>query len=264
MISQPQMKSRGTTTWSGWRGTWWGYATSPVSQRVTLPGSSLWNNLPEREAACLLPTEAQGAAPSGQVQGQPLENVSVCRKGKLEADYSRIRRLVPSSLGLMQATLLQLFEINQRTLSVWHNDLLKWQERAVLSMDIPLPNPSLTSAASLPEPRQKEQEPAEPPSDLSPFTFSSPPDLSGQTVRRRQQAATTATLHPQPTPLPSASVPPAPLPAPPTPEPAIASPATPPGADSPGNLPRLKTRTTEWRCGRKIINQGLRIKVWTS
>ncbi|KAL6454892.1 hypothetical protein MHYP_G00366680 [Metynnis hypsauchen] len=39
----------------------------------------------------------------------------------------------------MEATALQLFEINQRTLSVWYNNLQKKQERAVLSMDLPLP-----------------------------------------------------------------------------------------------------------------------------
>ncbi|XP_048840307.1 uncharacterized protein LOC125713326 [Brienomyrus brachyistius] len=242
---------------------------------------SLWNNLPERQAACFLPTGAQGADPSGQVRGQPLENISVRREGKLKrcllnqgtrpAQWPHVSRLVEAiclelcslhpagqiagvrlnrwavvlrSPGLMQATSLQVFEINQRTLSVWHNDLVKWQERAVLSTYIPVPNLSLTTPTPLPEPRQEEPEPAEPPSDLRPFTFSSPPDLSGQAVWRRQQTAPTP--QPQPAPLPPALVPP-------TPEPATAALPTPPPdplqADSPGNLPGLKiwSWTTEWR-----------------
>ncbi|XP_048848221.1 uncharacterized protein LOC125718410 isoform X2 [Brienomyrus brachyistius] len=195
--------------------------------------------------------------------GRKIAGVKQNRWTVILQDYSRIRRLVLSSPGLMQATSLQLFEINRRMLSVWHNDLVKRREQAVLSMDIPLPTPSLTTPTPLPEPRQKEPEPAEPPSDLRPFTFAAPPDLSGQAVRRRQpqpaptpqpQPAPAPAPQPQPAPLPSASIPAAPLlvllmpglaraAAPPTPPPA------PSQADVPGNLPGLKawSRTTEWR-----------------
>ncbi|XP_048840106.1 uncharacterized protein LOC125713189 [Brienomyrus brachyistius] len=188
------------------------------------------------EAICL---ELCSLHPAGQIAGVRLNRWAVVLQ-----DYSRIRQLVLSSPGLMQATSLQVFEINQRTLSVWHNDLVKRQERAVLSTYIPVPNLSLTTPTPLPEPRQEEPEPAEPPSDLRPFTFSSPPGLSGQAVWRRQQ--TTPTPQPQPAPLPPALVPP-------TPEPATAALPTPPPdhlqADSPGNLPGLKiwSWTTEWR-----------------
>nr|XP_023654635.1 uncharacterized protein LOC111837076 [Paramormyrops kingsleyae] len=112
---------------------------------------------------------------------------------------------------------------------------------------VPLPKPSLTTATPVPESRQKEPEPAGPPSDLRPFALSSPPDLSGQ-------AAATATPQPQPAPLPPAPAIPAPLP-----------PPAPSQAESPGNLPGLKTlsRTTEWRRRKAAealaISQGLPI-----
>nr|XP_023674365.1 vegetative cell wall protein gp1-like [Paramormyrops kingsleyae] len=124
-------------------------------------------------------------------------------------------------------------------------------------MDIPLPNPSLTTATPLGCTHPQADGPRacrtpEPPSDLRLFTFSSPPDLSGPAVQRRQPEAATPTPQPQPAPLLPVSVPHAPLPSLPTPEPAIAAPLTSPApsqADSPSNLPGLKTwsRTMERR-----------------
>ncbi|KAL6473034.1 hypothetical protein MHYP_G00192220 [Metynnis hypsauchen] len=72
-------------------------------------------------------------------RGQKISGFQLNRWGVVLRDYGRIRRLVLGSAGLMEATALQLFEINQRTLSVWYNNLQKKQERAVLSMDLPLP-----------------------------------------------------------------------------------------------------------------------------
>ncbi|KAI4888925.1 hypothetical protein NFI96_005935 [Prochilodus magdalenae] len=72
-------------------------------------------------------------------RGQKIAGVKVNRWAVILHDYGRIRRMVLNSPALMEATALQLFEINQRTLSVWHN-LQKKQELAALAMEISVPD----------------------------------------------------------------------------------------------------------------------------
>ncbi|KAL7851277.1 hypothetical protein AOLI_G00216330 [Acnodon oligacanthus] len=52
-------------------------------------------------------------------RSQKISDFQLNRWGVVLRDYGRIRRLVLGSPGLMEATALQLFEINQRTLSMW-------------------------------------------------------------------------------------------------------------------------------------------------
>ncbi|XP_049326002.1 uncharacterized protein LOC103025680 [Astyanax mexicanus] len=177
-------------------------------------------------------------------QGQKIAGVRVNRWGVILREYSRIKRLVLSNPGLMEATGLQLFELNQRTLSVWYNNWQKKQELTVLSKGIPLPLPSLTSPTPLPEPRQVPVKTEHP----RPLVFPSPPDLSGQAVQRGQHSATLPpcyTTTPLP-PQPAIPTPPAPLlpnptlqPAPVPPHPAFSTPSAQP--------PKTWSRTTEWR-----------------
>ncbi|XP_066522256.1 uncharacterized protein [Hoplias malabaricus] len=133
--------------------------------------------------------------------GRRVAGARVNRWAAILQDYGRIRRLVLNSPGLVQATSLQLYEINQRTLSVWHNSIQKKQEQTVLAMEIPLPKPSLTAAVPLPQPSEKV--PEEYPRT---FSFPTPPDLSGQAAQRRRPAtAAPASAPPVQLPQPPAS-----------------------------------------------------------
>ncbi|KAL7888843.1 hypothetical protein AOLI_G00038170 [Acnodon oligacanthus] len=155
-------------------------------------------------------------------RGQKIAGFRFNRWGVVLRDYGRIRRLVRGSPGLTQATAIQLFEINQRTLSMCHNNLQKKQELSVLSMQIPKPIPSMTAADPLAKPRQNIPEPDHPRS----FVFVSPPDLSGQAVWQGQRPVPEHLQYlasaPQPAPLP---------------HPAPALPPTPPLPLHPAPLP---------------------------
>ncbi|KAG9278284.1 hypothetical protein AMEX_G6128 [Astyanax mexicanus] len=121
-------------------------------------------------------------------RGRKLMGFRMNRWAVVLYDYGRIRSLTLNSPGLVEATALQLFEINQRTLSLWHNNFQKKQEQVVLSMQIPAPNPSILSATPQPEPRQIDPKPEHP----RPFEFITPPDRSGQAARRGQRQVSAA------------------------------------------------------------------------
>ncbi|KAI4905920.1 hypothetical protein NFI96_030119 [Prochilodus magdalenae] len=190
-------------------------------------------------------------------RGQKIAGVKVNRWAVILHDYGRIRRMVLNSPALMKATALQLFEINQRTLSVWHNNLQKKQELAVLAMEIPVPNPGLTAAIPLSEPRQRVPEPEHP----KPFKYPSPLDLSGKAVRRgpRPVPASASAVpftdirppplqHPAPESMAhSASLPAAAMTPPPQPLHLIPPPPTHPTSLQPGQEGKVWSRTTEWR-----------------
>ncbi|KAL6454912.1 hypothetical protein MHYP_G00366460, partial [Metynnis hypsauchen] len=132
-----------------------------------------------------------------------------------------------------------------------YNNLQKKQERAVLSMELPLPVPGMTAAVPLAEPRQNVPEPEHP----SPFVFVSPPDLSGQALRRGQQPIHEHLQYlgsaPQPATLDY------PAPAPPLPHPTPAPPLPLHSTPPPCHLPHLQptndpegkvwSRSTLWR-----------------
>ncbi|KAL1269398.1 hypothetical protein QQF64_031687 [Cirrhinus molitorella] len=80
-------------------------------------------------------------------------------------DYQAIRRLVGNCPALRGQTRIQLFAVNQRTLSVWYNNYRK-------SLDI-----SMVSKTQLPVARQMTSMASAPGSSLQPFPYIEKPDL---------------------------------------------------------------------------------------
>ncbi|XP_078795050.1 uncharacterized protein LOC144988490 [Oryzias latipes] len=120
--------------------------------------------------------------------------VSTPRWSKILTDYHHIRDLVLSSRRLMEETMIQLFELNQRTLIQWFQRREKNQERSVLAQGLTPPEPVAVAASDLPAPRQKMDEA---PSTSGPkFKFILPLNRAGQApILRpgRRPAAATAT-----------------------------------------------------------------------
>ncbi|XP_051960923.1 transcriptional regulatory protein AlgP-like [Xyrauchen texanus] len=117
---------------------------------------------------------------------------------------------------------IQLFDINQRTLSVWYNNYCKKLEVDVLALSVPLPQISMVSHTPLPAAKQKALLHTESGTELPPFPFVENPDMSGQATRRGQRPP-----HPAPTlPAEAPSAPPAAAPS----APPAAAPSAPPAA----------------------------------
>ncbi|XP_048048328.1 uncharacterized protein LOC125269464 [Megalobrama amblycephala] len=124
-------------------------------------------------------------------------------------DYRRIRQLILSNGTVMSETTLQLVEVNQRTLTTWHNERLKGQEVSVLLQGLELPEARPVALDALPPARVVQ--PVVPPQYSHQLhNYQMPPDTAGQAktkIRKIQPAAacTSATatsfepsaLHPQ-------------------------------------------------------------------
>ncbi|XP_072241443.1 uncharacterized protein [Leuresthes tenuis] len=120
--------------------------------------------------------------------------VSTPRWSKILSDYHHIRDLVLSSPGVLAETMIQLFELNQRTLIQWFQRRQKSQEKSVLSQGMAPTNPIPLAPHQLPPPKEK--------LGLLPSTsgprheFVLPPNLEGQAPvlrpGRRPAAATRA------------------------------------------------------------------------
>lgn len=92
---------------------WSGFSSFRSSLLGQGTGPAQWPNASRLvEAICL---ELCAIHP----RGQKIAGVKVNRWTVILHDYGRIRRMVLNSPALMEATALQLLEINQRTLSVW-------------------------------------------------------------------------------------------------------------------------------------------------
>ncbi|XP_016104298.1 cyclin-dependent kinase inhibitor 1C-like [Sinocyclocheilus grahami] len=111
-------------------------------------------------------------------------------------DYQAMRRLVGNCPALRGRTRIQLFEVNQRTLSVWYNNYRKKLEADVLALSVPLPQISMVSHTQLPAARQMTSMPSAPGSSLQPFPYVENPDLSGQATRRGQRPPPPASATP--------------------------------------------------------------------
>ncbi|XP_058628833.1 uncharacterized protein LOC131538758 [Onychostoma macrolepis] len=199
-------------------------------------GPAQWPNISRIvEAVCL---ELCSIHPAGKVKW----GVSMNRWAAILHDYQAIRRLVGNCPALRGRTRIQLFEINQRTLSVWYNDYRKKLEVDVLTLSVPLPQISMVSHTPLPVAKQKTFVPAEPGTGLPPFPFVVNPDMSGQAIRRGQRS-------PHPAPTPPAAALSAPPPATRSAPPAAALSAPPTAAlPAPGVAPGTSlSRTTLWR-----------------
>ncbi|XP_064181123.1 uncharacterized protein LOC135249417 [Anguilla rostrata] len=99
------------------------------------------------------------------------------------ADYTHIRELVLDNPRLMAQTTLQLFELNQRTLSQWFSRRQKEWERTVLEQAVVAP--STPAVASQPLPRQLLRGEV---SGQPPFVFVTPEDRSRQATQHRRIA----------------------------------------------------------------------------
>ncbi|XP_064635173.1 uncharacterized protein LOC135492557 [Lineus longissimus] len=111
-------------------------------------------------------------------------------------EYKKIRNLVLANPQVMKDTGIQLFEVNNSTLSTWYNNKEKKAEKAVLGQAItmdkptriaprPLP-PAMALPATLPQVPEAQQ-----------HRFLLPDNTAGQTPVRKQKPSTVST----PTPL---------------------------------------------------------------
>ncbi|KAG5831843.1 hypothetical protein ANANG_G00283770 [Anguilla anguilla] len=101
-------------------------------------------------------------------------------------DYTHIRELVLDNPRLMAQTTLQLFELNQRTLSQWFSRRQKERERTVLEQAVVAP--STPAVASQPSPPPWQLLRGEEASGHPPFVFVTPQDQSRQATQHRRIA----------------------------------------------------------------------------
>lgn len=132
---------------------------------------------------------------------------SLTRWTLILTDYSKIRQLVLGNATVMQSTTLQLFEINQTTLTQWHNKRLKRQDTGVLLQGVNLP--VSVPVAARPLPLVQVRPPTVPPRPGPHHHYHLPESTVGQAVDRRKSAAQRQ-LFSQPS--PQAPVPPHPSP----------------------------------------------------
>lgn len=133
---------------------------------------------------------------------------SLSRWDLILRDYRRIRQLILSNGTVMSETTLQLVEVNQRTLTTWHNERLKGQEVSVLLQGLELPEARPVALDALPP---AQVQPVVPPQYSHQLhSYQMPPDTAGQakTKFRKIQPSATCTsatafsfepsaLHPQ-------------------------------------------------------------------
>ncbi|XP_056614654.1 uncharacterized protein LOC130429852 [Triplophysa dalaica] len=144
-------------------------------------GSAQWPTVSRIvEAVCL---ELCSINPAGRIKW----GVTMNRWSAILYDYQAIRRLVGNCPTLKGKTRIQLFEVNQRTLSVWYNDYRKKMEPNVLSLSLPLPQMSMMSHTPLPVARQKHSGTLGAETAIRPYHFVVNPDKSNQATRRGQR-----------------------------------------------------------------------------
>ncbi|KAK1156709.1 hypothetical protein AOXY_G25730 [Acipenser oxyrinchus oxyrinchus] len=139
------------------------------------------------------------------------KGVRTSRWAAILGDYSKVRELVLGSPRLMEKTTLQLFELNQHTLSQWHNKRQKGQEQAVLQQGVAPPSASAVDPEPQPQQRPLLQEGMT--YGHQPYVFPCPPNTAGQAKQRKRPGATaqtavlghSATPAPHPTSSPSTS-----------------------------------------------------------
>ncbi|XP_019953452.2 uncharacterized protein [Paralichthys olivaceus] len=131
--------------------------------------------------------------------------VSTPRWTKILCHYHHIRDLVLNSPRVMAETMIQLFEINQRTLIQWFQRRQKEQEMSVLSQGVAPINQIPVAPTQLPPPKEKLE--LLPPTSGPQHKFVLLPNLAGQApVLRpgRRPAAAAATREHPVTPAPTA------------------------------------------------------------
>lgn len=101
----------------------------------------------------------------------------------------------------MQSTTLQLFEINQTTLTQWHNKRLKRQDSSILLQGVNLPQSVPVAARPLPE--VEVRPPALPPRPGPQHQYHLPQSTVGQAVDKRKSAAQRQLFNQPPPPAPA-------------------------------------------------------------
>ncbi|XP_052441064.1 uncharacterized protein LOC127979568 [Carassius gibelio] len=106
-------------------------------------------------------------------------------------DYRKIRQLILSNGTVMSDTTLQLVEVNQRTLTTWHNNRLKGQEVSLLLQGLDLPEARPVALDVLPPARVQPVVPPQYSHQL--HTYQMPPDTAGQAKTKFRKIAPSAT-----------------------------------------------------------------------
>ncbi|KAL2080220.1 hypothetical protein ACEWY4_024015 [Coilia grayii] len=111
-----------------------------------------------------------------------IAGVRVQRWGAVMRDYNQIQQNICSSTALMASTRIQLYCVNQRTLTQWHNKRAKAMMRDTIALAIPGPSATSTAAEPLAAPRALMQQPQQPD---QPLQHRLPEDASGlaRTIR---------------------------------------------------------------------------------
>ncbi|XP_068076727.1 uncharacterized protein [Danio rerio] len=134
------------------------------------------------------------------------------RWSKILTDYHHIRDLVLGSRRLMDETVIQLFELNQKTLIQWFQRGQKDQEMSVLTQGLTPLDPIAVADTQLPLPREKLNEAPSTSGPKHQFVF--PPNKEGQAPLlrpgRKSASATTTVCSFLPDATTVCSFPPAP------------------------------------------------------
>ncbi|XP_058509620.1 uncharacterized protein LOC131475475 [Solea solea] len=111
-----------------------------------------------------------------------IAGVRINRWAGIMRDYKQIRHNVVNCPALMACTRIQLFDVNQRTLSMWHNERSKALMRDTIALAVPGPSAPQAAAERLPAPRAPLQDPQQPD---QPLEHHVPADASGLAVTIR-------------------------------------------------------------------------------
>lgn len=139
--------------------------------------------------------------------------------------YNQVRARLLNSEALLEGTNLQLFTINEATLTRWYKDTMRRDEIKILLQGLSLRQEPPCTSDSLPPPAELPSTPSPPPSQ--PFIFAEPEDTVGQARLGRKSITPTLTTLAS---LASTSASPPSLTTPPVPT--VSTPVS---------------RTTEWR-----------------
>ncbi|KAK7944627.1 hypothetical protein WMY93_000355 [Mugilogobius chulae] len=111
------------------------------------------------------------------------DGVTVPRWSKILSDYHHIRDLVLNCPAVMEATSLQLFVLNQRTLLKWFQKKENSQELSVLQQGLAAEDRIVVASSQLPVPRERLEE--IPSTSGPPHHFDLPPNRAGQAPKLR-------------------------------------------------------------------------------
>ncbi|KAK0132914.1 hypothetical protein N1851_031722 [Merluccius polli] len=134
-------------------------------------GAAQWPDVSRLVEAVLLDLSIVHCSEARSIAG-----VRIQRWGAVMRDYKTIRENVYSCAALMTSTRIQLYEVNQRTLSQWHNKRSKAMMRDTIAIAVPGPSAPQTAAEPLPAPRTLLQQPEQPD---QPLQHRLPADASG-------------------------------------------------------------------------------------